>query len=254
MSSEVGAGADNGDFAVTVLGCSGSYNSAGSPCSGYLVRAGGKNLWLDCGNGTLTNLQRHIDPAAVDAIVVTHSHPDHCVDLFGMHVLATYGLERAGIPVIAAPDVEACMRPLARSWKSTFDWQEVGDGDRTEIGGMQLHFLRTDHPVPTLAVEMRAAGKRFVYTADTGPTWSPEAFEPGADLLLSEATYLHDDRRSDIHISAKQAGTFARDARAQRLVLTHLWPTVDRALAQAEGSDAFGDAVALAAVHDHYTL
>jgi ribonuclease BN (tRNA processing enzyme) len=246
VSSEVGAGADNGDFAVTVLGCSGSYNSAGSPCSGYLVRAGGKNLWLDCGNGTLTNLQRHIDPAAVDAIVVTHSHPDHCVDLFGMHVLATYGLERAGIPVIAAPDVEACMRPLARSWKSTFDWQEVGDGDRTEIGGMQLHFLRTDHPVPTLAVEMRAAGKRFVYTADTGPTWSPEAFEPGADLLLSEA--------SDIHISAKQAGTFARDARAQRLVLTHLWPTVDRALAQAEGSDAFGDAVALAAVHDHYTL
>ena len=61
-------------------------------------------------------------------------------------------------------------------------------------------------------------------------------------------------RRSPIHLSAKQAGTFARDARAQRLVLTHLWPTVDRARAEAEGADAFGAAVTLAAAHDHYTL
>ncbi len=251
MSGEAGA---DGEFAVTVLGCSGSYGSPGVPCSGYLVRAGGVNLWVDCGNGTLPNLQRHVDPASIDAIVITHSHPDHCVDLFGMHVLAAYGLERSGIPVLAAPEVDARMQPLARDWANTFAWQEVADGDDASVGAAQLRFSRTDHPVPTVAVEIRAAGKRFVYTADTGPSWSPAVFEPGADLLLSEATYLHGDRRSPIHLSARQAGELARDARARRLVLTHLWPTIDPARARTEGADAFGDAVTLAAVDDHYTL
>ncbi len=241
-------------FDVTVLGCSGSYNADGNPCSGYLVQAGGVNVWMDCGNGTLSNLQRHLDVNDLDAVVISHSHPDHCVDLFSLHVLATYGLERTGIPVIAAPEVSSRMLPLARTWKSTFEWREVADGDRTELGGASLQFSRTDHPVPTVAIEIGAAGKRLVYTADTGPSWSPEVFERGADLLLSEATYLHDDRRSPIHLSAKQAGTFARDAGARRLVLTHLWPTVDPARSAAEGGDAFGDAVTLAAVHDRYEL
>src|SRR5262249_54378615 len=150
----------------------------GSPCSGYLVRAGGANLWVDCGNGTFSNLQRHIDPADIDAVVVTHSHPDHCVDLYPMHVLATYGLERAAIPVLAPPEVEARMRPLVRDWKGTFAWQEISDGDRTDICTAHLHFLRTDHPVPTLALEVEAVGRRLVYTADTGPNWSPAAFAP----------------------------------------------------------------------------
>ena len=167
-----GAG-DSEQFAVTVLGCSGSYNAVDIPCSGYLVQAGGVNLWMDCGNGTLGNLQRHIDVADLDAVVVTHSHPDHCVDLFGLHVLATYGLERTGIPVIAAPEVAARMLPLARDWRTTFEWREVADGDRAEIGAASLRFSSTDHPVPTLAVEVGAAGKRLVYTADTGPSWSP---------------------------------------------------------------------------------
>jgi ribonuclease BN (tRNA processing enzyme) len=146
------------------------------------------------------------------------------------------------------------MRPLARDWKNTYDWREVDDGAITEVGAVQLRFARTDHPVPTLAVEIATAGKRFVYTSDTGPGWSPEAFAAGADLLLSEATYLHDDRRSPIHLSAHQAGTFARDAAARRLVLTHLWPTVDPVRVHGEGADAFGADVALAAVDEHYDV
>jgi ribonuclease BN (tRNA processing enzyme) len=75
------------------------------------------------------------------------------------------------------------------------------------------------------------------------------AFDHGADLVLSEATYLHDDRRSPIHLSARQAGEAAREARARRLVLTHLWPRIDPVASVEEGSEGFGQSVTLAAPH-----
>ncbi len=75
------------------------------------------------------------------------------------------------------------------------------------------------------------------------------AFAPGADLVLSEATYLHDDKPAPLHMSAKEAGEAAREAGARRLMLTHLWPRVDSRRSVAEGSDAFGEAVTLAAPH-----
>ena len=87
-----------------------------------------------------------------------------------------------------------------------------------------------------------------MYSSDTGPNWSVDAFAPGAELVLSEASYEHADRRSPIHLSGLQAGAAARAAGAQRLVLTHLWPRVDPALVVAEGSEAFGDAATLATV------
>jgi ribonuclease BN (tRNA processing enzyme) len=233
---------------LTVLGCSGSYGApAGGACSGYLVRAGGVTLWLDCGNGTLAALQRHCDPADVTAVVITHVHPDHCVDLYGLHVLNRYGLERFGLPVYAPQGVKAAMLGLVGDWGGAFDWNEVGDRDRIEVGPVALRFSRTDHPPPTLAVELSHDGHRLVYTSDTGPKWSLDVFEPRADLVLSEATYQHGDIRSPLHVSARQAGEMARAAGARRLMLTHLWPTLDPTLSVAEASEAFGAPVILAA-------
>jgi ribonuclease BN (tRNA processing enzyme) len=240
---------------LTVLGCCGSYGApAGGACSGYLVRAGGVTLWLDCGNGTLAALQRHADPADITAVVITHVHPDHCVDLYGLHVLNRYGLERFGLPVFAPAGVRAALLSLVGDWGGAFDWQEVSDGDRTDIGPVGVRFSRTDHPPPTLAVEVAHDGHRLVYTADTGPRWSVEAFESGADLVLSEATYQHGDIRSPIHISARQAGEMARAASARRLMVTHLWPTLDPAVSVAEATDAFGAPVVLAAPHLSITI
>src|SRR5205807_634141 len=113
----------------------------------------------------------------------------------------------------------------------------------------RLRFSRTDHPPPTYAVELGSGDKRMVYTSDTGPGWSVDAFEPGADLVLSEATYLHDDRPSPIHLSARQAGEAARAAKARRLLLTHLWPKIDPVSSVEEGSEAYGAPVTLAAPH-----
>jgi ribonuclease BN (tRNA processing enzyme) len=214
------------------------------------VRAGESVIWLDCGNGTFANLQQHVDPSALTAVVITHSHPDHCVDIYGLHVMYRYGLDLYNLPVYAPEGVEGCLRGLVGDgWGGTFDWRLVADGDRAEIGGVSMRFSRTDHPPPTLAVELAHDGKRIVYTSDTGPGWSVGAFDRDADLVLSEATYQHDDIRTPIHLSARQAGELAREAGAKHLLLTHLWPTLDPMASVEEGSEAFGRAVVLAAPH-----
>jgi ribonuclease BN (tRNA processing enzyme) len=235
---------------LTVLGASGSYGSgSGGACSGYLVQAGGAAVWIDCGNGTFPNLQQHLAVDALDAIVLTHEHPDHCVDIYGLHVLLHYGLERSGLPVYGPDGIEQRLGALVSDWGDTFEWNVVGDGDGVKVAGLELRFSRTDHPPPTYAVELRGDGRRLVYTADTGPDWTVGAFDPGADLVLSEATYQEGHKGWPHHLTAAEAGKGAREAGAGRLMLTHLWPELDPVLSVAEGSEAFGEPVTLAAPH-----
>jgi ribonuclease BN (tRNA processing enzyme) len=236
---------------LTVLGCSGSFNGPkGGACSGYLVRSGETSIWLDCGNGTFGHLQQHIAAEDLTAVVVTHEHPDHCVDIYGLHVLTRYGLEREGLPVLAPVGLADHLGQLVGGdWGNAFAWQEIDETERVSFGDIGLRFSRTDHPPPTYAVEASANGKRLVYTSDTGPGWTVDAFASDADLVLSEATYLHGDKPAEIHLSAREAGLAARSAGARRLMLTHLWPRLDPHLVVDEGSDAFGEAVVLAAPH-----
>jgi ribonuclease BN (tRNA processing enzyme) len=235
---------------LTVLGCSGSFGAAGgAACSGYLLRSNGTAIWVDCGNGTFSHLQEHLKVENLSAVVLTHGHPDHCVDIYGLHILLRYGLGREGLPVYAPEGLEGHLKSLVSDFGKTFAWNVIGDRDTARVGDIDLRFSRTDHPPPTYAVEATVGDKRLIYTADTGPGWSVSAFEPGADLVLSEATYLHAERPAPIHLSAKEAGDAAREAKAQRLILTHLWPLIDPSLALEEGAEAFGGPVTLAAPH-----
>jgi ribonuclease BN (tRNA processing enzyme) len=235
---------------LIVLGSSGSYGAPdGGACSGYLVRHEDTVVWLDCGNGSFVNLQHHVDPGELTGVVITHEHPDHCVDLYGLHVMLRYGLHRQHLPLFAPAGAEKRLGVLVHDWDETFVWHPMDDGGEATLGGFGLRFSRTDHPPPTFAVELTGGGKRVVYTSDTGTGWDVGAFGPGADLVLSEASYLHADRPTDIHISAHEAGSAARAAAAQMLVLTHIWPGLDRDAIAAEGSEAFGAPVVVAEPH-----
>src|SRR3954454_15154361 len=214
---------------LTVLGCAGSFGApGGGACSGYLLRTDTTAIWMDCGNGTFGHLQEHIAVEDLSAVVLTHGHPDHCVDIYGLHVYLRYGLGIEHLPVYAPEGLEKFLLSLVSDWGNTFDWFVVGDNDTAKVGDVDLRFSRTDHPPPTFAVAATHDGRRMIYTADTGPEWTVRAFAPGADLVLSEATYLHDNIPAPIHLSAKQAGEAAREAAAQRLILTHLWPILHR--------------------------
>jgi ribonuclease BN (tRNA processing enzyme) len=126
---------------LTVLGCSGSFNGPhGESCSGYLLRDGATAIWVDCGNGTFGQLQQHVAPEDLTAVVLSHGHPDHCVDIYGLHVLLRYGLELGNLPVYAPEGLEKSLASLVSDWGDTFDWHAVGDGDRTTIGSVDLRF------------------------------------------------------------------------------------------------------------------
>jgi ribonuclease BN (tRNA processing enzyme) len=241
---------DAGELTLTVLGSSGSYAGPGGACSGYLLQSGGTTVWLDAGSGTMANLQRHIPLDAIDAIVLSHSHPDHWSDVEGFYVACRYVLDRKGVPVYAPRGLQRLMR-MGEEDARTLSWNTVADGGEIDIGPMHLRFSRTEHPVETLAVRVDCAGRAFGYSADSGPGWSLEALGAGLDLALGEATFLQDQEADGVmlHMSARQAGATAKAAGAGRLMITHLWPTVDPARAVAEATGAFGRAVELAAIH-----
>jgi ribonuclease BN (tRNA processing enzyme) len=236
---------------VTVLGCDGTYAGPGGACSGYLVQGAGTTVWLDCGPGTLGNLQRHVGLADVDAVVVSHGHPDHWLELPVFHNACRYGLGRKGVPVYAPKAVRRQSDALG-STKGTFDWHVVADGDEAVVGRLAFRFSRTDHPVETLAVRVDGEGRSLAYTADTSDGWSLAELGPGVDLAVVEATLLADREGSAPHLSGRQAGAMAKEAGAGRLVLTHLWPTSDPDRHRAEAEVTFGGPVEVAELHRRY--
>lgn len=244
----------NEDFRLTVLGSDGSYPGPGGACSGYLVRAAGTTIWLDAGSGTLANLQRHIELSELDAIVLSHEHPDHWGDLEGYRVAAAYVMKLTGIPVYAPAGVQT---RVFSDFEPSVKWHTVTDGDEVDLSGgdVKLRFSRTDHPPETLAVRIDAGGRSLAYSADTGPGWSLSALGEGIDLALCEATWLADhEGKAPGHLSAREAGAMAKAAGAARLVITHVWPTVDRGSAKAEAAAAYGGPVEVARPHDEYSL
>ncbi len=227
-------------LSVTVLGCDGGYPGPGGAASGYLVESGGTRLWVDAGSGTLAAIQGRLDLRQLDAVLISHEHPDHWSDLEGLAVVSAFELGRQGLPVYAPAGLEQL---VYHDFPEVLDWRVVADGDRQQVGGLALSFSRTDHGPETLAVRIEGEGRALGYSADTGPAWSLQALGPGLDLALCEATWLRDREGTAQHLSARQAGAMAREAGVGRLVLTHRWPTVAARDSWEEGSEAFGSAV-----------
>jgi len=238
-------------LSLTVLGCSGSYAAPGGACSGYLVEDGTTKLWVDAGSGTLANLQRHVALSDVDAVVLSHEHPDHWSDIEGWNNVLRFVLGRTGFPVYAPAGLR---RRTYHSTEPQMAWHDVAGGDTVTVGTMSVTFSRTDHGPETLAMRIDAAGRSLGYSADTGPAWSLEALGHGLDLALCEATLSLEKEGTLQHLSARQAGASARTAGADRLVLTHLWATLDPERSRHDGSEAFGAPVDVATVGARYQV
>lgn len=247
----------SGPFAVTVLGCDGSYAGAGGACSGYLVTSGPVAVWVDCGPGTLANLQRHIDLRDLTAIVVSHAHPDHWVELPVVHNALFYYMQRVGVPLFGTAELRRRLEGArGNSAQDVFDWHTITDRSTFAVDGLRFTCSLTDHPVETLAlrVDDAASGASLGYSADTGPGWHLASLGEGLDLALCEATLPAGDDRGIPHLTTTDAGRMAREADVQRLVITHLAPGTAPAEAGAQASEAFGADVALAVANATFQI
>jgi len=236
-------------LSLTVLGCSGSYAAAGEACSGYLIRSGQTSVWVDCGPGTLSTLQQNIELTEVDAIIVSHHHPDHCAELPVVYNAYKYFTSVSKIKVVSTSDVRRVTNAFQSEGDSSdvFDWEIVADGSVCEVGDISVCFSRTDHPVETLAMRFSCGNQSIVYTSDTGKNWSVSKLGFGADIVLGEGTLLNHNADSNIpHISCGHLAAEANEARAQQLIVTHVPPGSDPSKHLEEAAAVFDGQVELA--------
>ena len=241
-------------FDLTVLGSAGSHTGPGLACSGYLVRANGTQLLLDCGNGASANLQRLTRFDELDAVLVTHRHVDHCVDLVSMfYALRFHPAGPRSVDLYAAPEVLDVLTGLlsgdsALEFREVFDVKEVTGGDHLEVGPMQVDLAESVHPVPTVSVRVSAEGKSLVYSSDSAGGPDLVDLARGANLFLCEATWQGDaaDYPPDMHLTARDAGRVGTEAGVERLVLTHILGSLDRAVTLEEARETFSGDLTLA--------
>ena len=245
---------------LTVLGCSGSMPGPDSPASGYLVEAEGYKIVLDLGNGALGALQRHTALSDVDAILVSHLHVDHCIDLTSYIVALRYGPDRGGprIPLIGPAGtkdrIEAAYDPLARKLglHELFEFGPPRDG---EFGPFAVSFAPVNHPVPTFAMRLTAGGRTLVYSGDTGESEALVGLAADADVLLCEASFGPDDEYvPNLHLTGAQAGDHAKRAGVDRLIVTHVPPWGSRDVAAGEAATTFTGSIEAAAPDAVYEL
>lgn len=236
-------------FTVTVLGSSGSYAGPDNPCTGYLLRSPEANVLLDCGPGTLGPLQRAIDLDGLTAIVLTHSHPDHWLELPVLRNVFLYFFPRSGIPVFGTEQTGRLNAEVQVGAHSPFSWVDIDASSDIVIGDQRWRFAEADHPVETLGPRVDCGGRSFAFTADSGPGWdyAPLSIDGPIDVAFSDASHLSSREGQGIpHMSAREAGVRAAEGGVRRLVITHLLPGSDPEAHRAEAEAAYGGPVEVA--------
>jgi ribonuclease BN (tRNA processing enzyme) len=213
---------------VTVLGSHGTWPRAGGAASGYLLSHEGFHVWVDAGTGTLAKLQEHVDPFEVGAVIVSHRHFDHFLDLYP-YFFARWSEGHGTVPLYAPPGMFEHAMQIEDGLALAFDAHAVEPGGSFEVGPFRVRTRAMRHPVPTLGMRFTANGSSLAYSADTGPTEELVAIARDADVLLSEATFMGPDNPApDFHLTAAEAGEHAARAAAGRTILTHIRPLNDR--------------------------
>lgn len=221
---------------LTVVGCAGSFAGPASPASSYLVTAEHEGrTWrvlLDIGSGALGALQRHLDPADLDAVLLTHLHPDHCIDLLGLYVTRQYrpaGVPEARLPVYGPSGtrerIDAAYEAIEEPGTSAvFDYRRVSDGLPLHLGPFVITPYLVNHPVEAYGFRVEADGRVLAYTGDTDCCPSLVPLLAGADLALADSAFVEGrDEVRGVHLTGRRAGEAATEAGvAGRLLLTHI--------------------------------
>ena len=252
---------------LTVIGCSGSFAGPTSAASSYLVSADDAdgrtwNVLLDLGSGALGPLQQHVDPHALDAVLLSHLHPDHCADLCGLYVSYTYapgGAPDERLPVWGPHDTSRRIALMYHGLEDgglerVFDFGRVRDRVPIRVGPLTITPYAVNHPVEAYGFRVEGDGAVIAYTGDTDSCDNLGPLMSGADIVLADSAFVDGrDEVRGVHLSASRAARAALDAGGvKRLVLTHLPAWNDPEVCRAQAAELWpGVEVAEAgAVHD----
>jgi len=246
---------------LTVLGSAASHAREGQACAGHLVESGGNRVLFDCGNGVLANLYRVADPYTIDAVFVTHNHPDHYVDLYSMQAMLRYAPQgpMPSVPLYMPEQLFTTMQLLlsergAAEFREAFEFSPLVDGVPVRVGEITVVPHEVEHTDPTFALVAADGASTLCYTADTAPGARVLAAARGCDLLLAEATLPDAYAGAAPHLTAAEAARLARDAGARTLVLTHVWPTNDRQAMAREAAGFFDGRISIAEEFSAYDV
>jgi ribonuclease BN (tRNA processing enzyme) len=204
-----------------------------------LVRTGKAAVLLDIGSGAVGNLQLAIDYPALDAIVVSHMHADHFLDLIPLRYGLTYGPLSSGsrIPLWLPPGGAQRLRLLCRGFSSegagdflngVFDVREYDSSSALKVNDVRLTFKPTLHYVESYSIRVEYGNASVTYSGDTAPCDAVVDHARGCSLFVCEATLgLGTEEEPRGHSSAMEAGEMARRAGVERLALTHYYATAD---------------------------
>jgi ribonuclease BN (tRNA processing enzyme) len=243
----------------TVLGRSPARPNAGEACAGYLLEAGATRLLLDIGPGVVAQLLRRHHPDELRAVLVSHMHADHMLDLVTLRYVYPWRrlTKSERLEVIMPPGSADQLLELARGvgsarhFEDAFRLREHDGSSRLRFDGVTLTPVQTQHYIPCWGFRAEADGRRFAYTADTAPCGGLEDLADGGDLLLAEATLgsLDEDASPPEprgHLLPSEAGAAARDGGTRRLLLTHLAVSDGGEAARLAAAEAFGGPVDVA--------
>ncbi|WP_217923620.1 MBL fold metallo-hydrolase [Miltoncostaea oceani] len=253
MAADAGASTNVTDPSLELvpLGIGAAYARPGEAQSCHLVRAGGRALVVDMGAGALNRLMGVMAPEDLEAVVITHMHPDHCVDLMALRVYMAWGpgVGRT-LRVAGPPGLRARLQDFSGSvgWDALhFEDLRAGEGEIDLGGGLVVRHREVPHLPPTHAVRVDHGGASICLGADCGPNDALPELARDCDLLVCECTFGAEEVPDGLaHLNGRGAGEMAARAGAGRLVLVHGQPEYDRDAAVAQAAEAFGGPVAWA--------
>ena len=253
---------------LTVLGSSPSWPNPGSACSGYLVAAGATEVVLDCGPGVVGRLRAATDVRAVRAVLISHMHPDHYLDLVVLRHSIKYGNVRdEPLDVYLPPGGIERLAKLSEALDDTADFfagaltlREYDPSAPLELDELTLSFRRVIHYVPAYAMRIEAGGSTLVFSGDSSLCGPLVEHARGADALLAEAAIERPDQDNPEpskrgHMAPAEAADVARRAGVGRLLITHspIDPG-DPARAVREASAVFGGQVERVRDNERYEI
>ena len=246
---------------LTILGGSAARPNAGQGCSGYLVDTGSTRLVLDLGPGTLPELRRHTDFRTLEAVVISHLHVDHVLDLVALRFALAYNPVRpAGpVPLWMPPGGEAFLAAVGSAFAGkaegetffddVFTITEYDPTSALTIGDARVTFTPTIHYVPCWAIRVEAnEGRALLYTADTGPDTDFSRLAGNIAVLAGDAGQPEPIKGEAVrgHSTATEMGSLATALGVETLVLSHLWEEVGRDRYAARAASTFDGPIVVA--------